>query len=55
VPKEMERAYIERFNGLGYIGMEGSDKRAPTRVDPKTFKPDTRTPVPDGENAPKKP
>jgi hypothetical protein len=36
--------------------MEGSDKRAPTRVDPKTFQPDTRTPLSDGESAaPKKP
>jgi predicted AlkP superfamily phosphohydrolase/phosphomutase len=56
VPEAMQRAYIEKFNGLGYIGMEGSDKRAPTRVDPKTFKPDTRTPLSDGESAaPKKP
>ena len=42
---EMEEAYLKKFKGLGYIGMEGSDKHTPTLVDPKTFKPDTHSPI----------
>jgi predicted AlkP superfamily phosphohydrolase/phosphomutase len=51
VPKEMEEAYLKKFRGLGYIGMEGSDKHAPTLIDPKTFKPDTRSPIDENEKA----
>ena len=53
VPKEMDEAYLKKFRGLGYIGMEGSDKRAPALIDPKTFKPDTRSPIGSDEHGAK--
>jgi hypothetical protein len=56
VPKEMTKNFVERFNNLGYVGMEGSDVKEPVIVDPKGFKPDTRSPVGDERTpAPKKP
>jgi predicted AlkP superfamily phosphohydrolase/phosphomutase len=52
VPKEMEEAYLKKFRGLGYIGLEGSDKRAPALVDPKGFEPDTHSPIDAHETVP---
>ena len=51
----MEDAYLEKFRGLGYIGMEGSDKHAPALVDPKTFTPDTHSPIGERGGAPSDP
>lgn len=47
VPEQMTGDFLERFQGLGYVGMEGSDVQQPAVVDPKTFRADTSSPVKD--------
>jgi predicted AlkP superfamily phosphohydrolase/phosphomutase len=55
VPKAMRDSFIDRFNGLGYIGIEGSEERGSKIVDPENFTPDTKSSVDDGTGEVKRP
>jgi hypothetical protein len=51
VPEEMRASFLERFEGLGYIGTAGNEE--PTElVDPSSSEPDTTSPADDGTEAP---
>lgn len=55
VPEEMHASFLERFDGLGYIGTEGSEDEGSKLVDPSTFEPDTTAPLGGGAKAPAPP